>query len=70
MIDKYDSFDINCDQYPRSVASKRNINVGDSVAKLESIKAYCIKHKEYMWAAHIWSIITGEDFRDIAREKE
>jgi len=36
--------------------------------KLSKIKAYCIEHKEYMWAAHIWSVITGEDFRDIGRE--
>lgn len=37
--------------------------------KLKEIEVYCIKHKQYMWAAHIWSIITNKDFKDISNEE-
>lgn len=36
-------------------------------ARLKDIEAYCVLHNEFMWAAHIWSIITDKEFREIAR---
>lgn len=32
---------------------------------LEEIEAYCLKHPEQMWAATVWSMYTGKDFREI-----
>lgn len=36
--------------------------------KLKAINDYCIKRKEFMWAAEIYGFINECDFRDISKE--
>lgn len=33
--------------------------------KLNEIEAYCLEHPKLMWAAKIWGIINGKDFKEI-----
>jgi len=67
-MSEYASFNSVVDAFEAD-HKKKALEVRIMKEKMEVIKEYCIEHKEWMWAAHIWSIIVEKDFREIDNDK-